>query len=249
MEKKEEIEKFMITSEAATSLLKSFASIIPLGTFFSEFFQFIIPQYREKRFTAYLTILSSKLSRFEEGFIKSKFKEETFADLLEDSFRVAMNTVSEEKKEYIANIIVKSITSEDVEYSNQKYLLSLLSELNDIEIIILNSENHNIKSALKIEFNKRHKEILSLRHVSVKASKALQEKSVIYKNYYLNLVKLGLLDERFQSKNREQPNDDLIDYKTGKVKVVGYELSKLGRVLLEYIGINEEDYVQKKTLF
>lgn len=152
MGKKEEIEKTMKTGEIATSLLKAIASIIPFGSAFIELFQFVIPQYREKRFTAYLTILSSKLSAFEEGFIKSKFNDEYFAGLLEDSFMVAVNTISEEKKEYIANIIVKSITSDVVDYTNQKYLLSLLNELNDIEIIILIYENKKSFSDSKNDY-------------------------------------------------------------------------------------------------
>lgn len=244
MQKKEEIEKFMKTSEIAASLLKSFASIVPFGSIFSELFQYIIPQYREKRIIAYLTILSSKFSSFDEGFIKSNFTDEHFIGLLEDSFRVAVNTVSEKKREYIANIIVKSITSKDVEYTNQKYLLSLLNELNDIEIIILNYENGKMFSDYRNKVYEENKDILGLKTVKIGEPKEIHDKSTFINTYYGNLVRLGLLNERFQtpSKGRDIANDDIMDYKTGKVKVNGYNISELGKILLDYIGINKDNF-------
>lgn len=79
----------------------------------------------------------------------------------------------------------------------------------------------------------------------------IHDKSTFINSYYVNLVKLGLLNERFQTpnRNRDIANDDIMDYQTGKVKVNGYNLSKLGKLLLDYIEINEEDYVQTKPLF
>lgn len=244
MQKKEKIEKFIETSEGAASLLNAFASIVPFGSVFSELFQFVIPQYREKRLTAYLAILSSKLSTFEEGFIKSKFADESFAGLLEDSFRVAVNTISEEKKEYIANIIVKSITSEDVEYTNQKFLLSLLNEINEIEIVILNQE-YLQKPKVDIQklrdFNNTHKDILSLRRVRSNSPKELKDNSLLFNNYYFELVRLGLLNEYYSSPRVDKSIKENFDEKTGKLKLNSIHLSDLGVIFIDYIGINKDN--------
>jgi hypothetical protein len=56
---------------------------------------------------------------------------------LEDALPQASRALSDERKEYIANLLKNSLTDDSLEHAGKKKLLSLLNELNDPEIILL----------------------------------------------------------------------------------------------------------------
>ena len=64
---------------------------------------------------------------------------------MEDGFFQAVRALSEERIDYIASLIKNSLTDADLEEIAYKRLLSLLSELDDLDVLILKSYFGSIK--------------------------------------------------------------------------------------------------------
>ncbi|NIO19874.1 MAG: hypothetical protein GTN76_03830, partial [Candidatus Aenigmarchaeota archaeon] len=126
-----------------------------LGPLAAEVIENIIPNQRIDRIASFIEILDKKVAKLDRDRIKAKFTNPGFIDLLEDGFFQVARALTEERKEYIASIIKNSLSEEQVEYVEYKKLLSLLSELNDIEVIILNS--HERFHMDDQEFFEKHK--------------------------------------------------------------------------------------------
>ena len=107
------------------------------GSLLSELAGTIIPNQRLDRISKFVLILEGKLSNLEQEFIHSQLVNEKFSDLLEESARQAARSLSDERREYIANLITNSLSRQDIEYNESKHLLKILSELNDIEVVWL----------------------------------------------------------------------------------------------------------------
>ncbi len=58
-------------------------------------------------------------------------------DLIEEGFVQASRSLSNERREYIANVVANGISDEEKNYADSKYILKLLGELNDQEVIWL----------------------------------------------------------------------------------------------------------------
>jgi hypothetical protein len=59
------------------------------------------------------------------------------ADIMEDALLMAARALTEERRQAIANLLVTSLTAEEVLHAEAKKLLQLLNELQDPEIIVL----------------------------------------------------------------------------------------------------------------
>ncbi|MDR0771085.1 MAG: hypothetical protein LBE75_07785 [Burkholderiales bacterium] len=111
--------------------------------------------------------------------------------------------------------------------------MNLLSEIDDEHIIIL--MRHLRRNIRNEEFFEKHRQLFFSPPVTLGCSQEELEKSTVYKLSYSHLVKLGLLQEIFPRAESELE----LDRDTGKLKVMGYKLSPLGRLLLVKIGVAE----------
>jgi hypothetical protein len=214
-------------SDDLAAILRGVAGIVPwIGGFTTELITTIIPNQRMDRFSDYLKILSKKLSTIEEHIVMAKLQDDGFVSLFEESLYSAVRATTQERKEHIASIVKNSITDEDADYIRYKYMLSLLSELNDIEVLLLESyTRHNDE-----DFHNKHENILWKPLISEDL-----DTRVVHENYKQHMVRLGLLKARFKRPKRGEFPE--FDEKTGMVKAQGHDITSLGRILLRHIDL------------
>jgi hypothetical protein len=61
-----------------------------------------------------------------------------FCELLEEGFTQAARAISEERRNYIANLLCNGLAADQVDYVKSRFLLRLLNQLSNAEIIVLN---------------------------------------------------------------------------------------------------------------
>lgn len=220
----------------ATLAIKSALVNFPLvGSLLVELAGTVIPNQRVDRIAKFVQYLEHRLLNLEQEFIQAQIHNEDFADLLEEGLRQATHSLTDERRKYIANIIASSLSSEVVNYIESKYLLRILNEINDIEVIWLRSfciDTAILKS--DPDFRKRHKSLLQEVVVYMGAPCEVFDKQALQKSYKEHLTQLGLLKHRYKVDLKTKIPE--YDSFTGAQEVNGYEITSLGALLLRQIS-------------
>lgn len=157
--------------------------------------------------------------------------------LIEDGYVYAARAVSDERRSYIASVVATGLTDEKIEVNSSKYLLSLLSELTDVEIICL-------RFFLKPEtsggddFRNKHNNVLEHVIAYMDPPRVEHDNLALQNSYKDHLERLGLIDGHIR-KNRGTGMPEF-DPSTGKPKVSYRKTTHLGRMLLSQIGLSDE---------
>ena len=224
-------------SDLIASALKGVCGALPIvGPSIVEIIGYVIPSQRIDRIASLLKALEAKIDPEEKAKVEAKMLEEKSVDLMEDGFLQAARSLSEERIEHIASLLKSSLTDEDLEHIAYKRLLSLLGELNDLEVLILQSYSGSITQ--QQEFHRKHQGIVTGPVVHLGSSREEVDKHAIHEAHKTNLARLGLLKIRFQRPRQGQSPE--FDEKTGMMKASGYEITSLGRLLLRSIDQSEE---------
>lgn len=221
----------------AATALKAIVGAAPvIGSFLSEVVGLIIPNLCFDRLIQFAGKLDCRLGKLEKSFIKYQFnKNEKFIDLLEEGLKQAANSLSDDRREYLANLIAYSITKSDAEMIESKHIIKILNELNDAEIIwlksfdILNIENMN-------EFQTKHAEILEPIYATMNSPSSTTYRESIQKSYLEHLVKLRLIKEVFKIDSKTKMPE--YNHMTGEQIVSHHEITTLGIILLKEISIS-----------
>lgn len=221
-----------------TILFKGAAGAIPIaGPLFSEIIGATIPNQRIDRIEELAECLEKKFEEISEALLQQKIKEPETVDLFEDALVQTTRALSPERVDYIASILKNSITSEELEYIESKRLLALLGELNDAEVIILISYSYTRHMGEEdpevTEFFDTHNDLLEEPVIFMGSSQLEQDKNTFYHTHRIHLVNIGLLKYRYKKPKRGELPE--FDEKTGTMKVVGYGITDLGRLLLKKI--------------
>ena len=187
--------------DVVASVLKGYLGSLPvLGPIVAEMIDNLIPNQRIDRITSLLKSLESKIDPEEKAKVEAKMLEEKSIDLMEDGFLQAARALSEERIDYIASLLKNSLTDEDLERIAYKKLLSILAELNDVEVLILKSYSGSI--AQQQEFRRKHQQVVTGVVVHLGSSQEEVDKHAIHETYRTNLARLDLLKIRFQQPRR-----------------------------------------------
>ncbi len=181
----------------------------------------------------FVQILNYKIKSAERKIEEQELKTEEFTDLLEDALGQASRAISKERLEYIASLLTNSLTDEELEHIEKKKLLSLFGELNDAEIIWLQS--YLPMQYVSEEFLEKHEKVLSIPHLYQDCSESAEDKQAVQESYREKLIQLGLLNAVYE--RYRQDEFPKLDEKTGKLKVSHYQVSTLGFSLLRIIGV------------
>ncbi len=226
----------------AVLLGKGIFGVAPyVGTLIAEMIGTFIPNQRIDRLIDFVKMLENKIDKLDEEYIKVQFKNPRFVDIVEDAFWQAARSLTEERKEYIASFIKNSLSEKNVEYIQKKNLLTILGELNDIEILILKSKTFHVGEKGEEEFWKRHENVLipPPAYIDTPIKNEDLNKSIFLKSYTNHLVRIGLLEIRFKKlKKGEIPE---FDENTGMIKAQGYSVTSLGYLLLKSIDLVSEE--------
>jgi hypothetical protein len=224
-----------LTSQSAdymTSAAKAALGMMPFaGSLLAEIVGTVIPNQRIDRIAKFTAQLDKRLSTLEYDFVQFQSTDENFADLFEEGLRQAVKSVSDERRQYIASLIANSLKSEDIEYAESKHLLRILGELNDAQIVWL---HFYLDPAMEgdHEYRENHKEVLTPIVACLNSTPDVLTKSVLQTSYKEHMSELGLLERRYEL--------DSSSFGT-KFKTTGYDLSSLGRLLLQEIKFDMLD--------
>nr|WP_272907194.1 hypothetical protein [Pseudohongiella sp. O18] len=214
---------------------KSIAGAIPVaGPLLSELIDYLIPDQRIDRLARYISELESKLSHISEEIVRETLKSEENISLAEDGFIHASRAISKERTSYIASIVANGLSDAEIEAHRQKYLLNLLSEINDEEIIWLRMYLHPEISG-DHEFREKHKVILAPASASMDASEKELDKYALQESYKDHLERLGLVRPNIRVDRTTKIPE--FDSRTGKPKKSSTDITHLGRMLLREIGL------------
>ena len=219
------------SADYVASLAKSALGVIPFaGSLLVEIAGNIIPNQRIDRIAKYAEALNTRLSSLKEAVVKANISNDNFTDLIEESMRQAVKALTEERRDYIASLVANSISSEDIEFFESKHLLSILGELNDVEIIwlrlYLNPEMNG-----DTNFRQKHQEILKPIPAYIGSGQTVLDKSTLQNSYKEHLSSLGLLEKEFDMDTSGQGV---------KLKTKRFKITSLGRLLLRELGFSDE---------
>jgi hypothetical protein len=235
-------------TDIAVKALKSVVGAAPYaGQLLCEVVEGIIPNQKLDRVIQFVGILDDKITHIEKESIVRQYRVEECSDLIEESLKQASRAISKERKEYIASVVSNALSSKDVKYNESKYILRILSEINDIEIIWLKS--YELRSGNESsEFQEKHKDVLEHLFVSDIASQEIRDKGALQESYQKHLTQLGLLYEIYEKDktNFQLPDkrhaqvehkSPAIDTFTGGLKLQRRQITALGRLVLREIGL------------
>lgn len=221
-------------TDIATIIGKGFLGAIPfVGPLAAEIVGAIIPNQRIDRIESLLKLLESKIPEEDRQKVEQRIISQESVDLIEDGFVQASRALSEERKEYIASLLKNSLTDDDLKHIEYKRLLSILGELNDLEILILKSQIIYRGQPEHDEFWEAHESALIPPLAHLGSTQEEIDKHTIYQTHKLHLANLGLLKARFKKPKRGELPE--FDEKTGMIKAQGYDITSLGRLLLRSI--------------
>jgi hypothetical protein len=217
-----------------TAATKAIVGAAPFaGSLLVELAGAIIPNQRMDRIAKFAMVLEEKISKLEQDFVRLQLTNENFTDLLEEGMRQAARSLTDGRREYIANLIANSLSEKDVEFIDTKHLLRMLSEINNIEVIWLRLFLVPTFGGDE-KFSEKHADVIKPIATTFGDPQPVYEKEILQNNYKEHLTQLGLLVNEYD-----------LDLKTKGLKVDtftqapmkrGYQLSPLGKLLLRYIG-------------
>lgn len=133
-------------ADYAAELLKAVTSpfdlVLPGSSKIVDFFIDQALPRREERFAQFLTELSRRLKVIEERLGESCFgpwSPEKQA-LFEDGARAATRSLSNERIEQVAGVVADGLSEDDAGVQRTRLLLDLISELSDLDVIVLASK-------------------------------------------------------------------------------------------------------------
>jgi hypothetical protein len=218
-----------------TSTIKGILGGAPyIGSLLAELAGIVIPNQRLDRIASFVEKLDKKVANLEKDYLMSQLNDEYFSDLLEEGLHHVVRSITGERRDYIANLISNSLSLQDIQYIESKHLLRILGELNDIEIIWLNY-HQRISRGRDTKFYEKHKDILKPILASSADQQSAYNKAAIQNNYKEHLSQLGLLEPSYETDIMTEVL--IFDKFTGRRRVSHYDLTSLGRLFLQQIGL------------
>lgn len=174
------------------ALAKGALGMLPLGSIFAELLTEFIPMQRRERIDQYLHALSEKLDGMDEADFSNKLKDPEAVDLFEEGGFQTARAVSIDRKEYIARVVAKGLSGDEVATLQAKRMLNILQSLDDDQIIRLASYLH--KNHFDDAFFEKHKAVLEAPAVYMQSSQSEIEAGALYDASRAALVAHGLLE-------------------------------------------------------
>ena len=199
------------------SALKGAVGLLPLGGLVAEAVGATIPRQRIDRMADVIVKVANRLDEvgLQIDEMANRFRSPEFTDIFEEAMLQAGKALSEERRQYIANLLFNGLAMTDFDHARSKKLLFLLSDLSDPELVWLTFSGLTTQE-FQNEFYDLHELILDDSVGTVIGSSAAErELAALRESYWQNLNALGL------TRGRRGPG-------------LG-EITDLGRLLLRYI--------------
>lgn len=224
-------------SDILTLALKSAGSIVPyVGGPIAEIIGYVIPNQRIDRLVLFVEILREKINGIEEKINQRSKADPLFLDFFEDELLQVSRATTEERIEYLSNLLINGINSDEAELIAAKQLLRLLGQLNDAEVIWLISYGMNFNEVQ--DLMEKNPGIFRPVSESTDMDENSIKSSIIRKNYSQRLEELHLIETKIEfdrKTGQPKPNFFKDGFETGSTHI-----TPLGRQLIEIITTNSE---------
>ena len=219
--------------DKVTAVARAAAGVVPFaGSAISELIDVIVPNLRLDHIEEYARALNRKVSSFSEEQQRTIKTQNEFIDLFESGAFQASRTYSADRREHIIEVVAKGLSSSAAEAINQKRTLTILSDLSDDELIMLQSYAL-INSTKYGEFTEKHPSLFSDIFASPMSPPHVQETASIREYIRTKLLGMSLI--------REDTSFDHVKSRTvGKLTTPSnkiYDITVLGRSILKSAGL------------
>jgi hypothetical protein len=191
----------------------------------------IIPNRRVRRLETLFEKLNDRVSELTSAPLAVPVDDDERVTLLEDGMWQAVRASSPDRIGYIANILANGLTAADARCEDRRYLMQLLDELNDVEVLVLCATGRDTMQAAS-DFYERHDAALGYKRANFNDPPEVMDRQAVRENYEDHLTRLGLLKEVYHKPYQKPLELD----QEGKPKGIYRQLSWLGRYLLREIG-------------
>ncbi|MDR6853616.1 hypothetical protein J2Y54_003136 [Sphingomonas sp. BE123] len=201
-----------------------------VGGLLGELVTATIPRQRQDRIATYLRKVEERLATFEAAEAKAALQNPEKIDLIEAGGYLAVRATNAERIRQIADVVAHGLARDDADVIRRKRLLSLLGEIDDDEVAILSAYGQSYGGNAAAAWEKIDRPTPA----GLGGGRALVEENQLFELGTNHLLRLNLLERRFNIKKGQVPE---LDPKTGLPKS-SIQISYLGRMLLRSMGVN-----------
>ncbi|MGS2743588.1 hypothetical protein ACU6TU_08325 [Halomonas sp. LS-001] len=213
------------------SIGKGASGLVPMvGGSLAEIIGNVIPGQRAERVSKYLRALSERVEHLETTVQESLLQNPEKVDLIEEGGYQAARATSDNRIEMIVEAVSRGLTLDDAELVRRKRLLSLLGELDEDEMVLLNAHGRAYGGNDGNPFS----DVKRPHSVHLGSSIEDIENEHLYESGPNHLLRMGLLRKNYGNVKKGQLPE--FDPKKGDFKH-HVEISQLGRMLLKEIGM------------
>ena len=219
--------------DVLASVAKGVTGAIPLvGPALAEVVGQTIPNQRMDRVAEFIRLLDQRLTDVELAQIKSNPQA---IDLLEEATLIASRSVSDARRLHLVNLIREPEKIGSQVYEVRRKLLQILRELSDEDVNVL--ADINLRGDKHARWKRSSEPITEGTYRSMSpAEREIHETNEASWPLSIGMLdRLGLLTAVRQEQDSDAP-DRHIDPNTGLPRIVRYEASELGKLLLLNIG-------------
>lgn len=201
-----------------------------------------LPNQRVDKMARFVRLIDARVLALEDMIqerLEENIRETPYLDLLGEGLNSAASALSDERLTHIAELVSRGLSGNEAAALQRLFLLGILDQLNDAEIIILRSMEEFPSSAEREEFYSTNEAIFSSQ-VAVMDSPPEEIDAVgVYRAYKEHLENLGLIQHRYETGSRGEIPE--LDARTGRPRRRTPEISILGRLLLREIGLLKDE--------
>ena len=227
-------------ADYVAAAMKGALGVVPVvGSALAEFAGMVIPNQRLDRLVKFAAALEGRLSSLEQEALRASLRDPVFGDMVEESMRQAASSLTDERRAYLASVVANSLDEDGVSASDSRHILRLLSQISDVEAIVLRS--HLIDTFGGDEaFRKRHAAVLEPVAAFLNSDSKTHDKEAMWRSHREHLTQLGLLRQRLKIDNKtKQP---AFDASRGEFLTSGHDLTRMGRLVLRMIGVTQDGF-------
>lgn len=207
---------------------KGVAGCLPfVGGLVAEILGAAIPKQRVDRIAAYLRILEARLESLEKELAAKRLASTEGTALLEDSLLLAYRSRTDERRQQIASIVVGGISGQSMRVSEAQRLLSILGELNDAEVIVLQA--YALRWFTNQSFFRPNSRLLFPETPVLADPQQQRDDYAIRMSYDDHLEQLGLIARELKIEKGHNGEPSIARKKRG-------EITRLGLALVRSIG-------------
>jgi hypothetical protein len=211
---------------------RAIVSMVPFaGGALGEILTAVIPGQRSDRIAIYLARLGQRIEQLEQ---QSQLEIKASADkidLIEEGAYQAARALSSERIDQIVEAVSAGLGADEVEVARRKRLLTLLGELDDDEVVLLNAFGRNYANSDDDAWER----VKRPDFVHLGSSPEDRARQTLFDAGQEHLMRLGLLRKAYRKPMRrdEEPTFDVNEGDFAH----SVEISSLGRLLLAEIGL------------